>query len=429
MLQWVFGGKRKSKRGPAPDYERAKEISAKGDSNARRDLAAHEDLQPEFLYYFATDDAPEVRRTVAANPSTPLQADVILSKDPEETVRFELGQKIGALLPDLSEAQGEKVRELVFQILETLAQDQVPRVRALIAEEIKHLDNVPGRIARMLAEDVESLVAVPILRYSPLLTRSDLLEILEKGLSGDALVAVARRPALDEPLTDAVVDSAELPAIGALLENKDANIREGTMTKIVDLAEPNAELHEPLVMRGNLSERVIRRVAGFVSASLLDPLIRHNALVDDEMAQQLRESVAKRLEEQTGDASPDDTRPDFDVEEDPDRVRAKDLFAKGELTPELLSEAAQRGEASFIAQSLSCLTEVPERSVDQVFDVRSGKSAMAMAWRAELGARFAETVQRHLWKVPERDIVKAAPDGGYPLSEDDLEWSFGLLKD
>ncbi|MDD9916500.1 MAG: DUF2336 domain-containing protein, partial [Rhodospirillaceae bacterium] len=325
VLQGVIGGKRKTKKGPAPDYERSKEISAKGSARARRNLAAHEDLQPEFLYYFATDEAPEVRRTVAANPSTPLQADVILSEDKDDDVRVELGNKIGALLPDLSEAQGEKARDMAFQILETLAKDQIPKVRAVIAEEIKMLDNVPPRIAKMLAEDVESLVAAPILRYSPLLTNADLKEILDKGVAGDALVALARRSNLNTTVSDAVVDTDEVPAINALLENKSAEIGDAAMAKIVDIAEPRQDMHEPLVNRGGLSERMITRIAGFVSASLLDPLIKHNALVDDDMAERLRESVAKRLD--GGEDSKDDAE-DEDDDDDAAFERAKALHEK-----------------------------------------------------------------------------------------------------
>ncbi len=432
MLEWVFGGKRKSEPGPAPDYERSKEISATGNSNARRNLAAHEDLQPEFLYYFATDKAPEVRRTVAANPSTPLQADVILSEDNDEAVRCELGRKIGTLLPDLSAAQGEKVRDMVFQILETLAKDQIPRVRAVIADEIKTLDNVPPRIARMLAEDVESLVAAPILRYSPLLTNADLLEILGKGMTGETLVELARRRNLDEAVSGAVVDTDEIPAIGALLENKSATISELSMERIVDLAAPREDLHEPLVHRGGLSERVIKHVAGFVGASLLDPLIKHNALVDDDMAEQLRDSVAKRLEisdpaDDTERAVPEGV--DFGSEEEPEFLRAKELFEQGALSPDILRDALENHDTAFLGYALSFAADIPAISIERVFEAKSAKSAMAIAWHCELGPEFAVALQRDLWELPENSILKPGADGGYPMSDSDLDWSYGLLKD
>ncbi len=91
MLNWVFGKKNTASE-PAPNYEESRAIAEKGDEAARRKLAAINNLQPEFLYYFATDSSPDVRRAVANNDGTPIQADVLLSKDPDQFVRADLGR-------------------------------------------------------------------------------------------------------------------------------------------------------------------------------------------------------------------------------------------------------------------------------------------------------------------------------------------------
>ncbi|MBL4720229.1 MAG: DUF2336 domain-containing protein [Alphaproteobacteria bacterium] len=434
MLKWMFGGKKKSQQKAAPDYEQSKQISATGDAKARQKLAAHEGLQPEFLYYFATDKAPEVRRSVAANTSTPLQADVILSRDPDEQVRSELGRKIGALLPDLSEAQGDRVKILIHQIVETLAKDEMPRVRAVIAEEIKLLDNIPPRIAKMLAEDAEAQVAAPILQYSPLLSGDDILEIVSESLNAESLVAVARRDNIEENVVRAVIESDETLAITALLENKTALIGDSLMDKIVDLAEPRKDMHEPLVSRGGLSSSFVQRIAGFVSASLLDPLIKNNSLVDDELAEKLRESVAKRLTEETP-VEEDRKRPepqplpDFGGEEAPEFTRAKQMHEKGELTAKVFRAALEKGETLFLAYGLCMAADVPAKSIEKVFETQNAKSIMAIAWHCELGVEFAVNLQRDIWEIPEVDIVQADENGGYPMSEANLEWAYSILKE
>ena len=434
MLKWMFGGKKESQKKAAPDYEKSKQISATGDAKARQKLASHEGLQPEFLYYFATDKAPEVRRSVAANPGTPLQADVILSKDPDEIVRSELGHKIGALLPDISKAEGDRVSELVFQILETLAKDEIPRVRAVIADEIKQLDNIPPRIAKMLAEDAEAQVAAPILQYSPLLSADEILEIVAGELKEEALVAVARRDNIREDIVEAVVNTDEPLAITALLENKTAQIGDDLMEKIIDKAEPQEALHEPLVSRGGLSTSFVQRIAGFVSASLMDPLIKNNSLVDDNIASQLRESVAKRLadeeplEEDRKRPEPKPL-PDFGGEEESDFVRAKTLHEKGELSPKILRGALKEGDTLFLAYGLCLAAEVPPKSIEKVFETQNAKSIMAIAWQCKLGAEFAVNLQRDLWEIPEADILQAAENGGYPMSDANLEWAYSILKE
>jgi len=153
MLNWVFGNiikkKRKRRRsekrpkGKKPPYEDAKKIAAKGSVEERRNLASHENLEPEILYYFTDDEAPEVRREVANNPGAPLQADLILAKDENDEVRMELARKIGQLVPHLPREQNKRLAEMALEILEILAEDQLPMVRAIISDELKHSKNVP----------------------------------------------------------------------------------------------------------------------------------------------------------------------------------------------------------------------------------------------------------------------------------------------
>ena len=94
MIDWVFGKKKGAEPesgGPRPSYEEAKQIAASGDASARQALAAHGDLEPELLYYFANDDSPDVRQAVAQNSGTPLQADKILAGDDSDAIRTVVG--------------------------------------------------------------------------------------------------------------------------------------------------------------------------------------------------------------------------------------------------------------------------------------------------------------------------------------------------
>ena len=106
VLNWVFGTKPGSGKKPGgrkkPSYARARDIAASGSDQERRELAEHEDLEPEILYYFATDSSSEVRRTVAQNAGTPLQADRILAEDTDADVRAELAEDVPALQSNIN---------------------------------------------------------------------------------------------------------------------------------------------------------------------------------------------------------------------------------------------------------------------------------------------------------------------------------------
>lgn len=142
-------------------YTDARELLEDQSAELRSNLAAREETQPEMLYYLASDPARDVRVKVAGNPSLPGQAFARLSEDDEDEVRGELAHKIGRLIPNLSDDEAVSLREYAIEALEKLAEDQVPRVRQIIAEEIKDAINIPHEIIRKLANDLEISVAGP----------------------------------------------------------------------------------------------------------------------------------------------------------------------------------------------------------------------------------------------------------------------------
>src|SRR5580658_2869867 len=145
---------------------------------AQSELACRTDAGAEVLDYLAQNGAPATRRAVAANAAAPAYTNRRLADDADDDVREELARKIARLMPQLPAAEGAHIHALTIETLERLARDQVPRVRAILAEGIKSLDGIPKFIVLTLARDVESIVAAPILEYSPLLSDTDLMEIV-----------------------------------------------------------------------------------------------------------------------------------------------------------------------------------------------------------------------------------------------------------
>lgn len=416
MLDWVFGrrkGKKKRKAGrkKKPTYEEAKRIAAKGDAKARAELAAHEDLEPELLYYFATDEDPKVRRAVAENDGSPLQADLILARDVDPEVREELAYKIGRLVPTLTPDESEKLAEMAFQVLEILAMDQLPQIRAIIADEIKHLDNVPKDIVVRLAHDAEATVAGPILEYSPLLTDEQILQIVTSGLRGGALEAVARRRNLSGKVSQAVVAQDEDPAIAELLKNQTAEISEKLMDEIAIKAETRPDLHLPLVDCGSLSKGTIRRIATFVSAALVDRLIAANKL-DEDLAHDIRMAVRERIEDGAN----------MRADNAASAKRAERLHADGKLDADEVLDAIDDGNLVFLGRALELLSDLSEKQVQRMLKSESAKGLCALAWKAGLPASLAVSLQRRVGRLPAKSMIQEAPGGAYEMSEDELTW-------
>ena len=395
-------------------YEEARNTAGHPDTDSRHRLAGRDDVQPEVLYFLANDESPLVRRTIAANASTPRQADRLLAEDVDDEVRCELARKIGRLAPRLNEAEKRHLQELTFEILDLLAHDLLPRVRQIVAEEIKHCASVPRRIVHDLARDVEIIVSAPVLEYSPLLKDEELLEIIASGTVQGAMRAISRRQGVSEPVADAIVARGEREAIAELLANGIAQIREETLDRIIGNAPKVKVWHRPLVERPELTVGAIRRIAKFVALKLLRVLEERRNL-PAEAAKEVRRAVAKRIDQEGADG-------DMDA-----AASAEDAYAAGRLDDECLLEALGRGDRDFVTKALSLKSELPMSAVRRVLASNSAKSVTALAWAAGLSMRTAIQIQLRLAKIAASAVLNARDGIDYPLPPDDLKLHLELF--
>lgn len=423
-LKWLFGrGKGDAAKGPPPDYEEAKKVAAGKDPKARAKLASNPSLQPEFLYFFASDEDTAVRGAVAKNNGTPIQADIILARDPNADVKVELAQKVGRLLPGLSGEENRKVTDMVLEVVETLAQASEVKVRAKMADQIKSLDTIPPRIATRLARDVEEVVSSPVLEFSPLLTDEDLVAIIASGCRGPALAAMARRETLSGTVSSSIAETNDEMALPELIRNQGAALSEETLSAIVDAAEENPNLHGALADRGGLKPGLLRRMASFVSGSTLEKLIDNNVLVDGALERELRDTVARSQGE--GDESEDEgdeagEAGDADKAHEEER-RARDLHERGALDRQTMLRAVEKKEREFVIHGLALLGDTKSDTIRRLMTAKDAKLPVSIAWHCKLGFPFALALEKHLMELSAP--IPKAEGGGFPMSEDDMAWA------
>jgi uncharacterized protein (DUF2336 family) len=390
------------------DYEQAKQLSTDSDAKVRRKVAEQPDTKPEILFYLADDSDAGVRRAVAQNKATPRQADLILTRDADDSVRERLAAKIAALVPEFASEERQKIRALSNQLLETLARDQAVKVRQVVAEALKHSVEAPVGVIQKLARDIEIQVAGPILEHSPLLSDEDLLEIIAARPIRGALTAITKRRQLSEKLSDGVASAAladttaESGTVRKLLENKSAQIREDTLDRILDQAGRNATWHEPLVERPTLPMKAIKRLAEFVSRSLLEALQQRPDL-DAGAAKEVAKAVQRRLE------------------------------AEGELSDappvgdEAIAAAIGAGKRDAVAAALARDAKLPASIVSSILASKSAKAVTALAWRAKLSMRQALQLQLRIAHIPPTAALNPRGGTDYPLTPAEMEWQLGLF--
>lgn len=398
-------------------YEQSREILERHSADMRRQLAARTGVEPEILYYLAEDADADIRRRVARNPSTPALANRKLADDGDDDVRATLARKIGRLLPTLSAEQNERTRALFLETLDKLAADTLPRVRAIVAQQIRTCKTAPHDVVRRLAQDAELAVSAPILEYSPLLSDGDLMEIVALAQVAGAIEAVARRKNLSPAVCDAIIATLDIPATAALIANGAANISKQGMDVILSRAAEIESWHEPLIGRPNLSARVMRRIAGFVSSALIERLAQRNG-VEPELAADLRKSARKAIDGGAFDGLP---------EADLGRRNVDEAFRHGALDDHFVAGAAEAGQRDTVVHALATLARAPEAIVRKMLDSRNGRAITALVWKAKLQMRVSVAIQTALLKLRTQESLPARSGTDFPLSTDEMETHLALF--
>lgn len=402
-------------------YEQSRELARSEDAAVRAALARHPDARPEVLYFLAEDADPEVRRAVARNERTPRQADLLLTKDDEASIRTDLASKVARLTPDLEEDQRSTLYRLTVQALEVLAEDQLVQVRRILADALKDVAHAPPSVILMLAHDHELSVAEPVLQFSPVLSDDDLLSIIRSGPIQGALSAISRRRGVGDSLSAAIVDSGDEAAIASLLANPSAQIREETLDVILDHAPSVESWHEPLVVRPKLTPKAARRIASFVAMHLLDRLQQRIDLDDDTLVA-VTEAVETRIEKESKALSDPDWAEKDDVGDQVAR-----LAKAGKLDSKAIERALGKGERRFVVVALAHLAKLPSEIVGEIVARRAAKAIVAITWKAGLRPHLAKQLQSQLAGLPPDAMLKMDGDR-WPMTPDDMEWQIEFFQ-
>lgn len=406
----------------ADEYEEAKRIARAGTVEERAALARRSDMAPELLFYLAADQEGVVRAAVAANDTTPAQANRLLADDADEQVRKALARKIAALAPTVDAESRDRLQRLTYETLQKLVEDAAVSVRAAIADVVKDMPDAPRDLILRLAHDVEIPVCGPVLEFSPLLTTEDLLGLIDQPPNPDALAAIARRPHLNETVSDAIAATASSPAIVALLRNGSAQIREATLDSLIAQAADHVEWHEPLVRRPKLSPRAARALSAIVADHLVRALAERPDL-DQATVEFLRRQTVKQIAWR-GPEIP--THRSDRPQPAEAMAKAAELTTRGLLDDTTLLAAATRGEARLVAAMLARAASVPLAVVDRAATLRSAKGLVSLCWKGGFSPKVLEPVQALLGRLPPSGMLVAVDDG-WPLSEDEMRWQLAFL--
>ncbi len=409
-----------SKRPPQPpgDYSEQRESLQSAKVKERLSLAKNTETNKEILYYLAEHDPdPKVRKAVVQNESMPVHVSPVLAMDNDQDVRLALAKRLMGLLPDLSQDKHSQLYAFAVQALGTLALDEVLKIRIALSSTLKDHAYTPPKIAGQLARDVEREVSEPVLRFCAALSDEDLLDILKDHPEGWVVEAIARRDQVSEDVSEAVIETQDVPGGQALIENEGAQIGENLLQVIVDKAREFPEWQKPMALRKSLPLEAARELASFVDASVRDLLVQRGDFDAEEM-EEISEVFRRRM---------DFASKNKVTESEPAQVRLQKAIEAGDVNEDALSDALGMRDYDFVIGGLAYLAKTQDAQVQKIMDMGAAKSITALCWKAGVSMRLALQLQKTMGKVQPKEMLYPKDGSDYPLSEEELQFQVDFL--
>jgi hypothetical protein len=393
-----------------------------------------------ILRELADDPSVTVRVSLALNPALPPHIGAILAADTDARVRTILSRKLAPLTSELSHEARQRVQKDAVASLTAMVADAALRVRANIALAVRDLADGPREIVLRLAHDPAVMVCEPVIRFSPMLTREDLVTLITSGPPPSTILAVANRPKIGAAVSDAIVDTADTAAIGALLANRTAQIREATLDALAAQSEEQTGWQEPLVHRPHLPPLAQRMLSEIVTGHLLETLAARRDL-DPKVGQALRAALLRgpRSAPVLGQAPPGPAASltawaagirrvgsggQAANKQAPDPATMRDPRMQDDHP---ILDALRRDATPAASAMLAERADVPVSVIERACDLRSAKAIVSLAWKAGMSPQTAVVLQTMLARLSPELILRPDPNGEFALSEEEMRWQLSFL--
>lgn len=262
-----------------------------------------------------------------------------LIKGPNDEDRAQAAHKICRCVEDAELTAEERTH--AESILAIMAEDAAVLVRRALAVALKNSPRLPHEIATKLAADTES-IALPIILNSPVLTDSDLIEIV-RSCPPSKQVAVASREHVSTAVTGAIAEFAVPAAVERALANDNAIFDAAGLEITLDRFAGVSQVTAAMVRRNELPLSITEKLVSLVTGELFDHLVNNHELppqIAIDLAMSARERATLDIVEQAS------------RQQDVQRF-VQQLNLNGRLTPSLLMRGLCMGHMEFVEYSMA----------------------------------------------------------------------------
>jgi len=254
--------------------------------------------------------------------------------------------------------------------------------RIELARRLAPVDAAPIEMVRRLARD-EIDVARPVLAESKRLSDGDLVEIVQTK-SQAHLLAISGRTALEEAVTDALLDRGNREVVTTLAGNAGAHFSTFGFESLVKKSETDDDLVEIVGLRKDIPLVCLRDLLQLASDAVRQKLL---ALVPPQRRHEINELIAK-VTETVGSAA---AARDFSRAEA--SVRA--LEEAGALNEVALLGILLKGRHDELIVALARLCAAPVRTIAELLTGHRNDAVLIPCKAADLSWSTVERILRH----------------------------------
>ena len=267
-----------------------------------------------------------------------------------------------------SDAYSENEVDLIDDVFVRLVTTIEESSRALLAIRLGPVPTAPPKILRLLACDDVIEVASPVLTQAERLDTETLIECA-RTKNQEHLLAISRRKALPEPLTDVLVERGDQQVVLSTAKNKGARFSGNGFATLVRRSNGDDQLAACVGARTDLPPELFEKLLDAASEKVRAKLEVERKYLKADIANVVGR-VAGNIRTAAGDQP---------LSYAAAQVLAESLHRAGLLTPVKLDEFATAERFEEIIAALSVMSGVPTAVIERNMRETNTQSLLVMA--------------------------------------------------
>jgi uncharacterized protein (DUF2336 family) len=194
-----------------------------------------------------------------------------------------------------AEVYSDSQVDVFDDVIARLADRIETKAKAELARRLAPVPNAPRHVVRTLAYDESIEVAGPVLSQSVRITEEDLIACARNS-SQDKLLAISKRAAISETISDVLVTRGDRQVVRSVAQNNGARLSKASFGKLVEKSHHDTELAVSVGSRQDISREHFQAIVAKASEAVLQRLTAANPAVAGEIKQVLSGVTGRAIE-------------------------------------------------------------------------------------------------------------------------------------